>query len=67
MDDSLIFYICPTCFYASKVHDDGREHVLLAGFMKLSFEAGLLADPYPKCRTLVAYQSLFTAKEITTI
>ena len=29
MNDSLVFYICPTCFYACEIPDDGHEHVLL--------------------------------------
>lgn len=29
MNDSLIFYLCPTCFYASDIPDDGHEHPLL--------------------------------------
>jgi hypothetical protein len=29
MKDSLIFYLCPTCFYASAIPDDGHEHALL--------------------------------------
>jgi hypothetical protein len=29
MNPSLIFYLCPTCFYASETSDDGHEHVLL--------------------------------------
>jgi hypothetical protein len=29
MNDSLAFYLCPTCFYASKTPDDFHEHALL--------------------------------------
>ena len=29
MEDSLVFYICPTCFYASEVPDESHEHQLL--------------------------------------
>ena len=29
MNTSLIFYLCPTCFYASQTPDVGHEHALL--------------------------------------
>lgn len=29
MNDSIVFYLCPTCFYASDTADDGHEHGLL--------------------------------------
>jgi hypothetical protein len=29
MNTSLVFYLCPTCFYASDTPDDGHEHTLL--------------------------------------
>jgi hypothetical protein len=29
MDTSSIFYLCPTCFYASQTLDEGHEHGLL--------------------------------------
>jgi hypothetical protein len=29
MNDSLIFYLCPICFYASSIPDAGHEHPLL--------------------------------------
>ena len=29
MNNSLVFYLCPTCFYASEIPDDNHEHVLL--------------------------------------
>ena len=29
MNTSLVFYLCPTCFYASETADDGHEHALL--------------------------------------
>jgi hypothetical protein len=29
MNASLIFYLCPTCFYASETIDDAHEHILL--------------------------------------
>ena len=29
MKNSLVFYLCPTCFYASDAPDDGHEHALL--------------------------------------
>jgi hypothetical protein len=29
MNASLIFYLCPTCFYASETPDDAHEHTLL--------------------------------------
>jgi hypothetical protein len=29
MNNSLVFYLCPTCFYASDTPDDGHEHALL--------------------------------------
>jgi hypothetical protein len=29
MNTSLSFYLCPTCFYASEIPDDGHEHTLL--------------------------------------
>lgn len=29
MSDSLVFYLCPTCFYASDVPDDGHDHAVL--------------------------------------
>jgi hypothetical protein len=25
----MVFYLCPTCFYASDIADDGHEHPLL--------------------------------------
>jgi hypothetical protein len=38
MNDSLVFYLCPTCFYASETPDDGHEHELLR------VDPGLLGD-----------------------
>jgi hypothetical protein len=29
MNASSIFYLCPTCFYASDIPDSGHEHTLL--------------------------------------
>ena len=29
MNASIVFYLCPNCFYASDVPDDGHEHALL--------------------------------------
>jgi hypothetical protein len=29
MNASLIFYLCPTCFYASETPDNTHEHTLL--------------------------------------
>jgi hypothetical protein len=29
MNASVVFYLCPNCFYASESPDDGHEHVLL--------------------------------------
>ena len=29
MNDSLVFYICPTCFYASEIPRYDHEHALL--------------------------------------
>jgi hypothetical protein len=29
MNASLVFYLCPNCFYASEMPDDGHEHALL--------------------------------------
>jgi hypothetical protein len=29
MNASSVFYLCPTCFYASAIPDDSHEHVLL--------------------------------------
>lgn len=29
MNDSLAFYLCPTCFYACDIPEDFHEHVLL--------------------------------------
>lgn len=29
MNTSLVFYLCPTCFYASETPDCGHEHALL--------------------------------------
>lgn len=29
MNAALIFYLCPTCFYASETPDDSHEHALL--------------------------------------
>jgi hypothetical protein len=29
MNTSLIFYLCPTCFYASDTPDEAHEHALL--------------------------------------
>ena len=29
MNNSLSFYLCPTCFYASETPDDSHEHALL--------------------------------------
>lgn len=29
MNASAIFYLCPTCFYASEYPDDSHEHTLL--------------------------------------
>ena len=29
MNASLVFYICPVCFYASETFDVGHEHTLL--------------------------------------
>jgi hypothetical protein len=29
MNASLVFYLCPTCFYASETLDDSHEHTLL--------------------------------------
>ena len=29
MNASLVFYICPSCFYASEVLDTGHEYTLL--------------------------------------
>ena len=29
MNASLIFYLCPTCFYACEIFDNGHEHALL--------------------------------------
>jgi hypothetical protein len=29
MQTSSVFYLCPTCFYASQTPDDSHEHVLL--------------------------------------
>jgi hypothetical protein len=29
MNNSLVFYLCPICFYASEIPDDRHEHVLL--------------------------------------
>jgi hypothetical protein len=29
MNTSLVFYLCPTCFYASETSDEGHEHALL--------------------------------------
>jgi hypothetical protein len=29
MNASLVFYLCPICFYASENPDDGHEHTLL--------------------------------------
>jgi hypothetical protein len=29
MNTSLVFYLCPNCFYASEIPDEGHEHALL--------------------------------------
>ncbi|HKY53625.1 MAG TPA: hypothetical protein VJM08_04925 [Anaerolineales bacterium] len=29
MNASLVFYLCPTCFYASETLDSSHEHTLL--------------------------------------
>jgi hypothetical protein len=29
MNNSLIFYLCPICFYASEIPDNSHEHALL--------------------------------------
>jgi hypothetical protein len=29
MNAAVIFYLCPTCFYASETPDDSHEHALL--------------------------------------
>lgn len=29
MNPSSVFYLCPICFYASEIPDDGHEHALL--------------------------------------
>ena len=29
MNDSIVFYLCPTSFYASDTADDAHEHALL--------------------------------------
>jgi hypothetical protein len=29
MNTSSVFYLCPTCFYASETPDHGHEHILL--------------------------------------
>jgi hypothetical protein len=29
MNTSLVFYLCPTCFYASETVHDNHEHALL--------------------------------------
>lgn len=29
MNSSLVFYLCPICFYASESPDDSHEHALL--------------------------------------
>ena len=29
MNTSLIFYLCPTCFYACEIFDNYHEHALL--------------------------------------
>ena len=29
MNDSLVFYLCPICFYACKSPDEGHDHALL--------------------------------------
>ncbi|HXQ35471.1 MAG TPA: hypothetical protein VN843_15745 [Anaerolineales bacterium] len=29
MNASSVFYICPICFYACEIPDDGHEHALL--------------------------------------
>jgi hypothetical protein len=29
MNTSLVFYLCPTCFYACEIPDGGHEHALL--------------------------------------
>jgi len=29
MNTSVVFYLCPICFYASETLDEGHEHALL--------------------------------------
>lgn len=29
MNAALVFYLCPICFYASEMSDNGHEHALL--------------------------------------
>ena len=55
MKASSVFYICPTCFYACDVPDDGHEHALLR------VDPGLLGDESRKPVTDRNGQILSTA------